>query len=295
MGKTYTDFSQLSKGMFRKSDPIVEIKPIPKKSVGGDDALAYFGLRGTGNGKRGTARAGAVGGRGASGAGAGNDPSAALEARVGAAEAQIAAIGAERDAEKRKSADLERLLADERAARQVAEAERDRLRGEVLRLRNELEEALTAPDKGNGEWGTGNVAPVQEIRVAGLLVPPKTKEVFEGEVREHVLAVLADAKEAASQSVCERRAKILADVLAANIPTGELERRRSELRQIIKDTGSFVDARTISALERIGFKCVSGNKHWKLDYANVRIPISKTPSDHRAAMNTATSIANSCF
>ena len=44
MGKTYTDFSQLSKGMFKKSDPMVEIKPIPKKSAGGDDALAYFGL-----------------------------------------------------------------------------------------------------------------------------------------------------------------------------------------------------------------------------------------------------------
>ena len=29
-----------------------------------------------------------------------------------------------------------------------------------------------------------------------------------------------------------------------------------------------------------------GNKHWKLDYANVRIPISKTPSDRRGAQNT---------
>ena len=28
MGRTYTDFSQLSKGMFRKSEPVEEIKPI---------------------------------------------------------------------------------------------------------------------------------------------------------------------------------------------------------------------------------------------------------------------------
>ena len=283
MGRTYTDFSQLSKGMFRKSDPVVEIKPIPKESAGGDDVLAYFGLN--------APPPPSV----ASGAGADNYASAALKARVEAAEAQIAAIGAERDAAKRETADLERQLSDERTARQVAEMERDRLRGEVLRLRNELEEVQTAPDMGNGERGMGNGNPVQEIRVAGLLVPPQTKEVFEGEVREHVLAVLADAQEAASQSGRERRAKILAEVLATNVPTGELERCRGELRQIIKDSGSFVDARAISALERIGFKCVSGNKHWKLDYANVRIPISKTPSDHRAAMNTATSIANSCF
>lgn len=283
MGKTCTDFSQLSTGMFKKSDPVVEIKPIPKKSACGDDALAYFGLNAPHPPS------------GASGARVGNYASVALEARVKAAEAQIAAIGAERDATKRKATNLEHQLAEEHAARQAAETERNRLRGELLRLRNELEEARRTPEAGNVEREMGNAAPVQELRVAGLLVPPKTEEVFAGEVREHVLAALADAQEAASQSVRERRARILADVLAANVPTGELERRRGELRQIIKDTGSFVDARAISALERIGFKCVSGNKHWKLDYANVRIPISKTPSDHRAAMNMATSIANNCF
>jgi len=57
MGKTYTDFSQLSKGMFRKSDPVVEVKPLPPKKTAGDDALAYFGIGGTGNGEQGTARA----------------------------------------------------------------------------------------------------------------------------------------------------------------------------------------------------------------------------------------------
>ena len=30
MSRTLTDFSQLSKGMFRKSDPVVEVKPISK-------------------------------------------------------------------------------------------------------------------------------------------------------------------------------------------------------------------------------------------------------------------------
>ena len=132
MGKTYTDFSQLSKGMFRKSDSVVEIKPIPKKSAGGDDALAYFGM----SAPQPTS--------GASGARA-NDASVVLEARVKAAEAQIVSIGAERDAARRKAADLERQLAAERQMREEAEAERERLRDEVMRLRNELEDALTAP------------------------------------------------------------------------------------------------------------------------------------------------------
>ena len=49
MAKTYSDFSQLSKGMFRKSDPVVEVKPLPKTRASDDEALAYFGLTGRGD------------------------------------------------------------------------------------------------------------------------------------------------------------------------------------------------------------------------------------------------------
>ncbi|MBQ6140404.1 MAG: hypothetical protein IJI54_03880 [Kiritimatiellae bacterium] len=283
MGKTYTDFSQLSKGMFRKSDPVVEVKPIPKKNAGGDDALAYFGL----NAPEAPTRAPCVV--------ADNGRIQALEANVAALRAESAALGAAKAESERKAGDLERHLAAERQMRASAEAERDRLRGEVLRLKNELEDVLTAPVSGNGERGTGNGEVVREVNVIGLLKNPAAIEVFPGEVREHILAVLTEGLEAAQSSERERRAKVLEDVLSANKPRVELDRRRKELKQIIKDTGSFVDSRTISALEKIGFKCVSGNKHWKLDYANVRIPISKTPSDRRAALNTATDIANRCF
>ncbi len=278
MGRTYTDFSQLTKGMFRKSDPVVEVKPLPPKKAAGDDALAYFGL----NVPEAPACAPSVG--------VDNGRIQSLEANVAALRAESAALGAAKAQAERKSADLEQQLAAERQMRASAETERDRLRGEVLRLKNELEEALTAP-------GTQPVVsePVRETQVAGLLKPPATAEVFPGEVREHILAVLTEGLEAAQSSERERRAAVLEDVLSANKPGSELERRRRELKQIIKDTGSFVDARTIAALEKLGFKCVSGNKHWKLDYANVRIPISKTPSDRRGAQNTATDIANRCF
>lgn len=278
MGRTLTDFSQLSKGMFRKSDPVVEVKPLPPKKAAGDDALAYFGL----NAPEAPARA--------PGVAVDNGRIQSLEANVAAQRAESAALAAAKAEAERKSADLEQQLAAERQARASAETERDRLRGEVLRLKNELEDALTAPCAQPVE-----AEPIREVRVAGLLKPPATAETFPGEVREHILAVLLEGLEAAQSSERERRAAVLEDVLAANMPGSELERRRRELKQIIKDTGSFVDARTIAALEKIGFKCVSGNKHWKLDYANVRIPISKTPSDRRGAQNTATDIANRCF
>lgn len=278
MGKTYTDFSQLSKGMFRKSDPVAEVKPIPKKSAGVDDALAYFGLNAPETPTR------------APGGGADDGRILSLKANVAALRAESAALGAAKADAERKSFDLEQQLAVERQARASAEADRDRLRGEVLRLKNELEDALTAPCE-----QTVEAEPVREVRVAGLLNSPATAEVFPGEVREHILAVLSEGLEAAQSSERERRAAVLEDVLATNKPGSELERRRRELKQIIKDTGSFVDARTIAALEKLGFKCVSGNKHWKLDYANIRIPMSKTPSDRRGAQNTAADIANRCF
>ena len=278
MGKTYTDFSQLSKGMFKKSDPVVEVKPLPPKKAAGDDALAYFGL----NAPEAPTHA--------PGVGADNGRIQSLEANVAALHAESAALAAAKAETERKSADLEQQLAAERQARASAEAERDRLRGEVLLLKNELEDAITAPRSQPVQ-----AEPAREVRVAGLLKPPATAETFPGEVREHILAVLTEGLEAAQSSERERRAAVLEDVLAANMPGSELERRRRELKQIIKDTGSFVDARTITALEKLGFKCVSGNKHWKLDYANVRILMSKTPSDHRAALNAATDITNRCF
>jgi hypothetical protein len=75
-------------------------------------------------------------------------------------------------------------------------------------------------------------------------------------------------------------------------PTGELDRRRAELKQILKDAGYYTDPH---ALEELGFKLVSGRTHWKLEYAGVRMPIAKTPSDYRANLNMAADMANRCF
>jgi chromosome segregation ATPase len=79
-----------------------------------------------------------VGGCGASGVGAGNDAYAALEANLEAVRAESAALSAAKAGAERKVADLEAKLKRERDARLAAEAERDRLRDEVIRLRNEL-------------------------------------------------------------------------------------------------------------------------------------------------------------
>jgi len=122
--------------------------------------------------------------------------------------------------------------------------------------------------------------------------PAEFPEVFPGEVREHVLASLKEAYGAAERGGRERRAGILEGVLAANSSTGELDRRREEVKRIVRDGGRFVDDSVISELARLGFRYVSGSNHHKLVYAGVRVTLSKTPSDHRATLNNSAEINN---
>ena len=95
--------------------------------------------------------------------------------------------------------------------------------------------------------------------------PDGISEKFTGEVREHLLEALADAQRAADAGGRDRRARILEAILCANACSGELARRRAEVKQVRKDAGSFIDDATIAALEKLGFGYISGSNHHKLD------------------------------
>ena len=292
MAKTLTDLSQLTKAILKESPPSrVEPAPAaqPAPTVSDEDreaeeVLAYFS-RTPQNAPRSL--------RVAPGAGAGEDRTAELKAALEAKDAALDAIAKEKAEADERIAELERQLADEREAHIAAIRERDRLQGECGRLQGELRKC--------GE-NAPVVAPVVAAPVArveptkptqGILVAPATAaEVFPGEVREQVVATLLDGLGTAERSGRERRAEILRYVLAANQSSGELERRRAELRQILKDAGYYNDPKP---LERLGLRLISGRTHWKLQYANVRVVMSKTPSDYRANLNNGSEIANRCF
>lgn len=125
--------------------------------------------------------------------------------------------------------------------------------------------------------------------------PESFSEKFPGEVREHLLEALADAQRAADAGGRDRRARILEAILCENAVTGELARRRDEVKQIMKDAGTFIDDAAIAALEKLGFRYVSGANHHKLDFAGIRFPVAKTPSDHRSCLNSAAEICNRVF
>ena len=221
------------------------------------------------------------------------DRSVAPEAALRTNDAALAAFAVEKAAHERRIAELERQLAEEREAHIAAIRERDRLQGECGRLQGELRKCgenapVAAPVEAAPVARVEPTKPTQGILVA----PAMAAEVFPGEVREQVVATLLDGLGTAERSGRERRAEILRYVLAANQSSGELERRRAELRQILKDAGYYNDPKP---LERLGLRLISGRTHWKLQYANVRVVMSKTPSDYRANLNNGSEIANRCF
>ena len=292
MAKTLTDLSQLTKAILKESppsrvEPAPAAQPVPTVSDEDRDAeevLAYFS-RTPQNAPRSL--------RVAPGAGAGEDRTAELKAALGAKDAALDAIAKEKAEAEERIAELERQLAEEREAHIAAIRERDRLQGECGRLQGELRKCgenapVAAPVEAAPVVQSEPPKPTQ-----GILVAPATAaEVFPGEVREQVVATLLDGLGTAERSGRERRAEILRYVLAANQSSGELERRRAELRQILKDAGYYNDPKP---LERLGLHLISGRTHWKLQYANVRVVMSKTPSDYRANLNNGSEIANRCF
>ena len=292
MAKTLTDLSQLTKAILKESppsrvEPAPAAQPVPTVSDEdreAEEVLAYFS-RTPQNAPRSL--------RVAPGAGAGEDRTAELKAALEAKDAALDAIAEEKAEADERIAELEQLLAAEREAHEAAVRERDRLQGECGRLQGELRKCgenapVAAPVEAAPVVQSEPPKPTQGILVA----PAMAAEVFPGEVREQVVATLLDGLGTAERSGRERRAEILRYVLAANQSSGELERRRAELRQILKNAGYYNDPKP---LERLGLRLISGRTHWKLQYANVRVVMSKTPSDYRANLNNGSEIANRCF
>ena len=201
-------------------------------------------------------------------------------------------------------------LAKSHAQLDAAHGQTDELRAqltaaetEITRLRAELETTQTAlaaqfekqPAVQTPAPSLPTTEPSLPIGTALLDKPSELAEKFFGEIREHVVETLAEAYRAAEAGGRDRRARVLEAVLVTNPPTGELEQRRAEVKQIVKEAGSTLDNAALAALEKIGFRYISGNKHHKLDWAGIRFPIAKTPSDYRACLNSAAEINNRVF
>lgn len=297
MKRTLHDLGKLNKAIIAPSEPPPEPPP-EKPSSSSDDAyvLAYFSHGGNSTPTHAVPRRKS---RPAAPAPAAVSP-AAVPTGPTTAETNAKIEARVRDLEAQASAAESRAAAAE-AKLALAASEQLRLQAECAQLAAELSTAKSAQTSAEAPAAPSSSsdapAPVQPAaeKRPPLLSEPTFSEAFPGELRELLLAALADAQDDASRNGRERRAAALSAVLAANAPSGELERRRASLRQILKDAGAFNDNRAIAKLEKLGFRLISGKKHWKLEYAGIRFPLAKTPSDFRAHLNTATDVANRCL
>ena len=319
MAKTFSDLSQLKKFRPAEPDPPPEAPPAPedRKLAESANSADYFSsLLGTPPAQRQKApphRTTVV--------------TPGTVARVRAEQAEDA-FAAERDAlnaelEERQAV-IDALALDAAEVKEsLARAQEDlkqagaRADEELAKLKEELDQTKTAleAERSAPKVDTAlqeemaakdrEIARLQELLVEAqrtslsstvlLDKPDGISEKFTGEVREHLLEALADAQRAADAGGRDRRARILEAILCANACSGELARRRAEVKQVMKDAGSFIDNATIASLEKLGFRYISGSNHHKLDYAGIRFPVAKTPSDHRSCLNSAAEICNRVF
>ncbi len=218
---------------------------------------------------------------------------------------ELADMRNERDALKKECAALRRDLETRRASIADLEAKVKRQDDALAAARAEAEARPAAPDPEALATRDREIARLQglladarrETRLHGALLdmPEPFSEKFPGEVREHVVATLIEAEANAESSGRDRRARILEAVLGANPSMGELESRREAVKRILRTAGTRLDASTIAAFEKLGFRYISDNRHHKLEWAGVRLTMSKTPSDYRSNLNSATEICNRVF
>lgn len=288
MANTLSDFSQLKHSMFKAKKEPIEIKPEPHvtKQDDNEEVLAYFG--------KSTSKVHIL--SSVEEPDGDNDRIAELEDEMAAKDEILAELAAEKvSAEDRLMKTQEELAESKnkisRLENEIAQLKAKQAREEKDSPRSPENAAVADSAQGRVNAQEDEKKPTRALLEASLAI----EEVFLGELREIVLSVLKEGCEIAQNAGRERRAALLSQLLVQNTPSRELDSRKNELRQILKDAGSFADVHTIRALEKIGFRLISGKKHWKLEYGNVRMPIAKTPSDYRSNLNSANAIASKCF
>ena len=231
----------------------------------------------------------------------------ALKEEIELQKAACASIAADLATARQERTDAQQELADAEAEIEALNARRLQLEDENRRLIADLAAARATPPRDDASLAAkdkeiaqlkAQLAEAQRTSLSASVLlekPAGLSEKFAGELREHVAETIADAVTAAEAGGRDRRARILEAVLGANSPTGELEHRREAVKQIVKEAGSRLDDAAISELEKLGFRYVSGNKHHKLEWAGIRFPLAKTPSDYRACLNSAAEICNRVF
>lgn len=84
---------------------------------------------------------------------------------------------------------------------------------------------------------------------------------FPGETRDQVLEAIREAKDRAEADGRIRRAQVLEGVLVANEPSGNLEKKRSNLQKFFNDNQNILSGPVIAELEKYGISHKKGDEY----------------------------------
>ena len=196
-----------------------------------------------------------------------------IQLRMEKSAAESAQVEAERER------DAATKLSDDIFADSVRELEETQRQIEELTHENER---LTAENNGLRTKLNG-------IELLPLLVLGEEDELFPGEIKDLVLAVLDDY---ARNHPNTRRADVFTDIVGKNGYQRISANNATSLKNSLKGYSTMTGALR-QFLEGIGFTLSDGGKHYKLTYYHdprYTVILAKTGSDHREGMNLAAQI-----
>lgn len=174
---------------------------------------------------------------------------AALELKAGALEERLAGLQSE-------AADLSGKLAA--ANGRIAELENCIASGKAREA--ELERKIAAYELQESDIQARN-----PNQLALLDRDTELPDRFPGETRDHILEIIAEARDVAEQQGRRRRAQLLESVLKANEPSGNLQKKRDTFLKFMDEHHNVLTGEVIAELEKYGITYREGGQNLLLD------------------------------
>lgn len=166
------------------------------------------------------------------------------------------------------SLDVQKAVVESLAAEKVVQdetisklrKENYSLKSEISQLREKIDLMKTELEK-VGDLLAKNSDIPGSSKVSLLDRDVELTDLFIGETRDHVLEVIKDGFEKAEQEGRFRRAKLLEGVLLANEVSGELAKRRKELKDFFFENQNILSGPVIAKLEESGIQYKNGEEY----------------------------------
>ena len=134
------------------------------------------------------------------------------------------------------------------------------LKSQISNYGSQIEEMRAALAK-VGDVLSANAEGEASNKVALLDRDPDLNDRFPGETRDHVLEVIREARDAAEKEGRIRRAQVLESVLVANVPLGNLAKKREALKKFFAENANILSGTVIAELEKCGISHKNGEQY----------------------------------